>query len=69
VKRFASLDPERRMYAAIVSALDDGGTMTGDDAVFLSSLDADPGETANVRHKHPELVDELSTSLPLVSTA
>jgi arylsulfatase A-like enzyme len=40
-----------------------GGKMTGDDAVFLSNLDDDPGETTNLRHKHPEVVDELQTSL------
>jgi arylsulfatase A-like enzyme len=42
---------------------EDGGKMSGDDAVFLSNLDDDPGETTNLRHKRPELVDELSTSL------
>jgi len=42
---------------------EDGGKMKGDDAVFLSDLDVDPGETTNLRHKHPEVVDELSTSL------
>ena len=40
-----------------------GGKMTGDDAVFLSNLDDDPGETTNLRHKYPQVVDELSTSL------
>ena len=40
-----------------------GGKMTGDDAVFLSNLDEDPGEISNLRHKHPEVVDELSTRL------
>lgn len=42
---------------------EDGGKMKGDDTVFLSNLDDDPGETTNLRHKHPELVDELSTGL------
>ncbi len=42
---------------------DDGGPMKGDDAVFLSNLEDDPGESTNLRHKRPELVDELSTSL------
>ena len=42
---------------------EEGGKMTGDDTVFLSNLDDDPGETTNLRHKHPEVVDELSTSL------
>jgi arylsulfatase A-like enzyme len=41
----------------------DGGKMTGDDTVFLSNLDQDPGEMTNLRHKHPEIVDELQTSL------
>ena len=40
-----------------------GGKMTGDDAVFLSNLDDDPGETTSLRHKQPQIVDELSTSL------
>jgi arylsulfatase A-like enzyme len=42
---------------------EEGGKMKGDDAVFLSNLDDDPGETTNLRHKRPELVDELSTNL------
>jgi hypothetical protein len=29
--------------------------------VFLSDLEKDPGEAANLRHQHPELVDELQT--------
>ena len=41
----------------------DGGKMTGDDAVFLSNLDEDPGETTNLRHMYPKIVDDLSTSL------
>ncbi len=35
--------------------------LTGDDALFLSNLKDDPGETKNLRHLHPELVDELSS--------
>jgi arylsulfatase A-like enzyme len=35
--------------------------LTGDDAMFLSDLDADPGETKNIRSLHPNIVDELST--------
>jgi arylsulfatase A-like enzyme len=34
---------------------------TGDDALFLSDLEADPGETRNLRRMNPQLVDELST--------
>ena len=35
--------------------------LTGDDALFLSDLEADTGETRNLRHQYPQLVDELST--------
>jgi arylsulfatase A-like enzyme len=35
--------------------------LSGEDAVFLSNLDRDPGETKNLRRMHPNLVDELST--------
>ena len=35
--------------------------LEGDDAVFLSNLDDDPGEKTNLRHQHPEMVDELQT--------
>jgi hypothetical protein len=35
--------------------------LTGDDALFLSNLKDDPGETTNLRHQHPDLVDELSS--------
>ncbi len=35
--------------------------LTGDDALFLSDLSKDPGETTNLRHEHPEMVDELSS--------
>jgi arylsulfatase A-like enzyme len=34
---------------------------TGDDALFLSNLDDDPGETKNLRHEAPEVVDELES--------
>ncbi len=33
----------------------------GEDALFLSDLDEDPGETRNLRRQHPSLVDELLT--------
>jgi len=36
--------------------------LTGEDAVFLSNLEEDPGESVNLRRKHPELVDDLMTS-------
>lgn len=35
--------------------------LTGEDALFLSNLDEDPGETRNLRRMHPNLVDELAT--------
>ncbi len=37
--------------------------LTGDDALFLSDLDADPGETHNLRHEHPEMADKLATAV------
>jgi arylsulfatase A-like enzyme len=36
--------------------------LTGEDAVFLSNLAQDPGETANLRRQHPQMVDELMTA-------
>jgi arylsulfatase A-like enzyme len=35
--------------------------LQGDDAAFLSNLEADPAESQNLRHDHPEIVDELET--------
>jgi len=32
---------------------------SGQDAVFLSDIEADPGETTNLRKKHPQIVDKL----------
>jgi arylsulfatase A-like enzyme len=37
--------------------------LPGEDAVFLSDLEADPGETRNLRRENPALVDELTTLL------
>ena len=37
--------------------------LTGDDALFLSNLDEDPGESVNLRHRYPAMVDELSTMM------
>ena len=34
--------------------------LTGEDAVFLSNLAEDPGESVNLRRKHPQ-VNELMT--------
>lgn len=33
--------------------------LTGDDAVFLSNLAEDPGESVNLRHRNPQMTDEL----------
>jgi arylsulfatase A-like enzyme len=35
--------------------------LEGDDAVFLSNVDQDPGESNNLRHQNPALTDELLT--------
>ena len=35
--------------------------LTGEDAVFLSNVDEDPGETQNLRRKQAGIVDELQT--------
>jgi arylsulfatase A-like enzyme len=37
--------------------------LEGEDAVFLSDLEQDPGESQNLRRRHPEVVDELQTLL------
>jgi arylsulfatase A-like enzyme len=37
--------------------------VNGDDAIFVSNLDDDPGEKVNLRHKYPQIADELSTAL------
>jgi arylsulfatase A-like enzyme len=35
--------------------------LSGDDALFLSDLASDPGETSNYRHKAPAVTDQLAT--------
>ncbi len=35
--------------------------LEGDDAVFLSNVEDDPGESRNLRHEHPEITDQLQT--------
>jgi len=42
---------------------DGGKALAGEDAVWLSNLVQDPGETKNLRRQHPEIVDQLSTLL------
>jgi arylsulfatase A-like enzyme len=38
-------------------------SLEGEDAVFLSDLEQDRGESQNLRRRHPEMVDELQTLL------
>lgn len=40
---------------------DGAKALTGEDAMFLSNVEHDPGETRNLRRLHPGLVDELAT--------
>jgi len=35
--------------------------LAGDDAVFLSNVEQDPGESKNLRHQNPAIADELET--------
>ena len=35
--------------------------LEGDDALFLSNVDEDPGESKNLRHQYPNVLDELHT--------
>ena len=37
------------------------GALKGDDALWLSNLQEDPGESLNLRHKFPQVADELIT--------
>jgi len=37
--------------------------LTGDDAIFLSDVEKNPGESQNLRHQNPQVVDELQTLL------
>jgi arylsulfatase A-like enzyme len=37
-------------------------SLEGEDSLFLSDLSQDPGETANLRRKNPEVLDRMSTS-------
>jgi len=42
---------------------DGNKALTGDDALFLSNVDEDPGESVNLRHRFPQVADELSTMM------
>lgn len=37
--------------------------LTGEDAVFLSNVEENPGESRNLRREHPDTVDDLQTLL------
>lgn len=39
------------------------GALKGDDAVWLSDLEADPGEKRNLRHSQPQIADELQSAI------
>jgi arylsulfatase A-like enzyme len=59
----------RGEWKLVVNGITHDGTeagskpLEGDDAVFLSNLREDPGESRNLRRKHPEIVDDLQTRL------
>jgi hypothetical protein len=40
-----------------------GKPLAGDDALFLSNLEEDPGESRNLRHAHASVADELQTMI------
>lgn len=54
-------------WKLVLNGIDHDGTpegekpLQGEDAVFLSDLEHDPGEQTNLRRRHPNLVDELQT--------
>lgn len=43
--------------------------LTGEDAVFLSRIDTDPGETRNLRRSEPKIVDELQSGIAAWQTS
>ena len=40
-----------------------GKPLAGDDALFLSNLEEDPGESRNLRHARANVADELQTMI------
>ncbi len=42
---------------------------SGDDSHFLSNLEADPGESTNLRQRHPELCQQIETAVETWSRA
>lgn len=59
----------RGKWKLVLNGIDHDGTpqgekpLTGEDAVFLSNLEEDQGETRNLRRENPQVVDELQTLL------
>lgn len=50
------------MNGALYDRSAEGGKpLAGEDALWLSNLEEDPGESRNVRRLHPAIVDELAT--------
>jgi arylsulfatase A-like enzyme len=61
-KSGGQLAVRRGPWKLVQNGRDDAkGKLTGDDALFLSNLRKDPGETTNLRHSEPALADELLT--------
>ena len=66
VGRTAACHPARPVEISLNGVTHDGTPdgnkpLTGDDAVFLSNLSPDSGETKNLRTDHPEITDQLQT--------
>ena len=40
---------------------DGNKALAGEDALFLSNVEEDPGESVNLRRRFPGIVDELAT--------
>ncbi len=59
----------RGKWKLVVNGVTHDGTpegnkpLQGDDAVFLSDLEQDRGESRNLRHTHPDIADQLQTTL------
>jgi len=45
--------------ALMTPGMDEYVRAKGDDAIFLADLEADPGETTNLRHQHPQIAKQL----------
>jgi arylsulfatase A-like enzyme len=56
-------------WKLVVNGIDHDGTpqgekpLLGEDSVFLSDVETDPGERHNLRRTQPEVLDELQTLL------